>query len=440
MPVYDRRLRYWLFAIILVAVSLRVGAAIYMGDTVVDMPGIFDQISYDRLAQNLLAGHGFSFDQDWWPATRAGEPTAHWSYLMTSYLFLVYKAFGHHPLIARLIQAVIGGIFMPWLIFRLGRRMGGDRIGLLAAGISAIYIYFFYYAAALMTETFFFLAVLGVLNLSIDLVEKPGWWKAITLGFMIGCVVLLRQLFMLFLPFLVIWIFIAGRKLLRVKYLIAIIVVPVLMILPWTIRNYFAFHQFVLLNTNAGYAFFWANHPIQGTNFFAILPPEYPSYKELIPPNLLALDEASLDKALLKLGLGFVLDDPIRYVLLSINRMKDYFLFWPKASSGMLSNISRVGSFGIFLPFMIYGLILSLIPGKVEKITGQEQVSRSAYTLIYLFILVYTGIHLLSWAYVRYRLPVDTVLVIFAAIGLVDIGRRITYKGMSLSKRIGFSS
>jgi 4-amino-4-deoxy-L-arabinose transferase-like glycosyltransferase len=419
------RVRLWLLVIIVVAVILRVGASLYMGDRVQDLPGIYDQISYDRLAQNLLAGHGFSFDVDWWPATRAGEPTAHWSYLMTSYLFIVYKVFGYHPLMARLIQAILAGILMPWLTFLLGKRLIGERVGLLAAGISAVYIYFFYYAAALMTETFFFLAVLGSLYLALSFVDRPGWKKAIAFGISVGCAILLRQLFLLILPFLIGWIIWATRKSFRMHYILGMLLVPALMILPWTVRNYFAFHQFVLLNTNAGYAFFWANHPIYGTNFLSILPSEYPSYKGLIPPELLSLDEASLDRALLNLGLGFVLNDPGRYILLSINRIKDYFLFWPLATSGLLSNISRVGSFGIFLPFMLYGLVISFSSAKMKQLNGEGSIDQRAFALIYLFILAFTGIHLLSWSYVRYRLPVDTVLIIFASIGLLDLLRRL---------------
>jgi hypothetical protein len=180
----------------------------------------------------------------------------------------------------------------------------------------------------------------------------------------------------------------------------------------------------VLLNTNAGYAFFWANHPIHGTRFMSILGPEYPSYQELIPPELRHLDEAALDQALLREGVGFVVDDPVRYVLLSIDRLKDYFLFWPKAESGTLSNISRVGSFGIFLPFMIYGLFVALKSLRVEHADPEAAGRRAALTLVILFIVVYTAVHLLSWAYVRYRLPVDTVLVIFAALGLYDLAVR----------------
>jgi len=70
----------------------------------------------------------------------------------------------------------------------------------------------------------------------------------------------------------------------------------------------------------------------------------------------------------MKLGIQFVLDDPVRYVLLSTSRLKDFFLFWPQSQSGLLSNLSRVGSFGIFLPFMVYGLVLALWPGRLEKL------------------------------------------------------------------------
>lgn len=413
--------RYWLLVIIVIAIILRVSAAMYMGDQVQDLPGVYDQISYDRLAQNLLAGNGFSFDVDWWPATRAGEPTAHWSYFMSLFLYGVYRIFGHHPLVARLIQALLAGVWMPWLTYRLGKRLANPAVGLIAAAISAIYIYFFYYAGALMTETFFFLAVLGMLNLSIDLVESPGWKPAILLGLALGCGMLLRQLLLLFTPFLLAWLLWAGRGRFKLRYLLAVLGLPLVMILPFTLRNSLAFHQFVLLNNNAGYAFFWANHPIYGTNFISILPPDYPSYRELIPPELLALDEAAMDKALMKLGIQFVLDDPLRYVLLSISRLKDYFLFWPKPDSGVISNISRVGSFGLFLPFMLYGLVLALLPGRLEKLLGGAPVNRRAYLLVYLFMLVYSGIHLLSWAYVRYRLPLDAVLVVFAALAFYHL-------------------
>ena len=78
-----------LIAVIFLAISLRFVSAIYQGNTIPNLPGIFDQISYDGLARRVVDGFGFSFAEGHWPATRAGEPTAHWSYLYTSYLVVI---------------------------------------------------------------------------------------------------------------------------------------------------------------------------------------------------------------------------------------------------------------------------------------------------------------------------------------------------------------
>ncbi|HXV98313.1 MAG TPA: glycosyltransferase family 39 protein, partial [Anaerolineae bacterium] len=195
--------RHWLLIIIFIATILRVAAAFYLGDRVANLPGTYDQISYDLLAQRVLAGQGFSFATDWWPVTRAGEPTAHWSYLYTLYLVAVYGLAGYHPLIARLIQAVLAGLLMPWLVYRLGRRHFGPWVGLVAAGLMAFYAYFIYYAATLMTETFYIIGILWALDLAGQLGqsgETPSQarWQSLFLGLALAITVLLRQVFLLF--------------------------------------------------------------------------------------------------------------------------------------------------------------------------------------------------------------------------------------------------
>ena len=42
------------------------------------------------------------------------------------------------------------------------------------------------------------------------------------------------------------------------------------------------------------------------------------------------------------------------------------------------------------------------------------------------FVLVYSGAHILTWTLIRYRLPVDAVLIPFAGLALLDIVERIT--------------
>ncbi len=427
-----------LAAIILISVALRVATALYLGNTIKELPGIFDQISYHNLALRVVGGYGFSFGESWWPATAANAPTAHWSYLYTLWLSAVYAIFGPNPIVARLIQAVATGILMPWLVYRLTKSVIGDQSSiptpqsllsslqsppLIAAAIIAVYIYFIYYAAALITESFYIVAILWSFDLAIRIAQSPrtGWRQWVWLGVALGTAVLLRQLFLLFIPFLLLWLWWSKRS--KINRLVLPFGIVVLMMLPFTIRNYRVFNQFVPLNTNSGYAFFWGNHPIYGNKFIPILPPEMGSYYSLIPQELLDmnLNEAELDSALLKRGLGFVFDEPGRYLLLSLSRIPPYFIFWPSAESGLISNVSRVASFGLFLPFMLYGLFLSLR----QKFPSLGARLASPFALFYLFILVYTGIHVLTWTLVRYRLPIDAILAIFGGWALVDLASRI---------------
>ncbi len=430
----NRILKRPLPLILAVSVILRVAVAFAMGNAVVELPGIFDQISYHNLALRVAGGYGFTFSETWWPITPAGEPTAHWSFLYTLYLVFVYFIFGPHPIAARIIQAVIVGMLHPFITFRIGEILFSRTIGIVAAAITSVYVYFFYYGAALMTEPFYVTSILFSLYFAMLLAQNTDKQLdiklGIALGISLGVTLLLRQVFLLFVPFLFLWMWIvrfrrrAGLPLTSTVFSIFIVT---LLILPVTYFNYSRFGRFVLLNTNSGYAFFWGNHPIHGTAFIPILPTG--TYQELIPEEVRHLDEAALDQELLKRGIQFVLDDPQRYLLLSLSRIPPYYMFWYSPESSTLSNISRIGSFGIFLPFMIYGLFLGIKQNR-ENFLG------SSVGLILLFPVVYSGIHILTWTLIRYRLPVDAVLVPFAGLALVEFGQRVWKSRPQLSSHL----
>jgi len=144
-----------------------------------------------------------------------------------------------------------------------------------------------------------------------------------------------------------------------------------------------------------------AQHPMHGTSFseFAAAP---------MPPDLEGMNEAQMDRELLRRGIQLVLDDPGRYALLSLSRLRAYMEFWPTPDTTLLHNIGRVGSFGLMLPFLVYGLWLAL--------RQRELAQRNS--LILVFACFYSIMHILTWAMVRYRLPVDAVLLPFTALGL----------------------
>lgn len=416
--------------VIVVSVVLRLGAALYQGSTIVPRLGVTDEVSYHTLAVRVIEGHGFTFDTGWWPATRAHQPTAHWSFLYVLFLAAIYTVAGPAPLVARLIQASIVGVLHPWLAWRIGNRLFGPRVGLASAAATAVYAYFVYYSGALVTESLYIVAVLWVLDLATSIacpsttparaVALRSW---LLLGVAAALATLLRQLFLLVVPFVLLWVAWqvwrrrpAGEAVLPVSVLAGRLAVVVVVIaaamLPWTVRNYRAFGQLVPLNTNAGFVMFWANHPLHGTSFIPIIHNGEVSYATLLPRELTGLNEAALDRELLRRGLGFVKDDPIRYARLSLSRTVEYFKFWPSADSSLGSNAARVLSSGLLLPLAAIGILITI----VRRPAGDSPAAGA--TLLLLVASLYTLVHLLTWTLVRYRLPVDAMVMPFVGVSL----------------------
>jgi hypothetical protein len=429
-----RRPGVWLALILALSTALRLGVAFYYGDAT---PPGKDETSYSVLAARLAAGHGYSFPEYWYPFASSDTPTAHWSYLYTAFVAGLYAVFGVHPLAARLAGTVLTGLLLPWLLYRLACRVLGPctpgealaagrpaAIALLTAALGAIYAYFVLYGAMVMTEGLYICALLWSLERGLALEQAlhsraeegaPGKRSflptALTLGLSLGAAALLRQAILPWAAALFLYLLWAGyrsgRTAAALRALFTAGVIILLFILPFTVRNYRAYGEFLLLNSNTGYAMYSAQHPLHGVSFQAFAAAPLPDDLSPRPAN-----EAQWERALMRRGIEFVIAEPVRYLRLSLSRVVDYFKFWPSAETTLLHNVGRVASFGLFLPFMLYGLWLS-------------RTERRRYRLLYLFILFYSVLHILTWAMIRYRLPADAVLLLFAALAIDELWRRI---------------
>jgi hypothetical protein len=445
----------WMWPILVASVLVRVGVAFYLGDVVDAPPLLTDQRSYHALGARLLEGHGYSFERPWYPFTPANTPTAHWSFLYPLFVAVVYAMFGVHPLAARVVQAVLGGLLLPWMVYRLARTLfrpssplpvsrqvgegeagwgggGADHLlPLVAAAIAAIYPYFILYAATLMTETFYIVILLWSLDEGLRLGQRLRQRGDIPLalplrlGLSLGLAALLRQSILPWVPVFFLYLLWQGWRVRRFKETVRPLAIAGLIlvacILPWTYRNYRVYGQFLLLNSNTGYAMYSAQHPMHGTNFR--------EFDAAPLPEGLAGNEVQMDRVLMRTGVQFVLDDLGRYLLLSLSRARAFFEFWPTPDTTLLHNVGRIGSFGLFLPFILYGLYLSFRHQPSAVASPNEPSGRRIWDfgLVYLFIAFYTLLHVLTWAIVRYRLPVDAALLPFAALALHDLyarGRR----------------
>src|SRR5205085_8951455 len=139
------------------------------------------------------------------------EHTAHWSLAYTLYLSAVYALTGHHPLAARLVQAMLSAL-TGWYLFAIGRRLFGETVGMVAALLWGLYAYLIFFNAVLMTQTFYIVCILAALAEALKLAERPGGRVAasagewLRLGLALGLGTLFRQTLLLFTPLLLVWV------------------------------------------------------------------------------------------------------------------------------------------------------------------------------------------------------------------------------------------
>jgi 4-amino-4-deoxy-L-arabinose transferase-like glycosyltransferase len=406
------RERRWLLLILGLGLLPRLAAALYMGSQVQPVSGAFDQIFYHDLALNLLAGKGYVFTVPPWPFIQPGAPTAYYSFVYPLFLAAIYSLVGPHALVARIVQTLISGL-LPWLAYLLVKHIlrgsqspAGERAGtvaLVAAAITAGYAYFALYSAALQTEALYLVLVALALLLTLKLAEKPTWQFWLSWAVTVTLASLLRQVFMPVAGVLFLYVVFVARRRVKVWHVALGGAVALAMILPWTARNYRVYGQFLLLNSQYGQVLWNANHPDLGVHFqgSAMFP---------IPADLEGANEVELTNELLKRGIQLIVAEPWRFLRLSLSRAAVLFWVWPSRWSPLISDLARALSFGICLPFMVAGLVLSAREWR-------------RWLLLYLFIAAYVLIHVVSWAQIRYRLPVDVALIPFAAMTVVAIGR-----------------
>jgi 4-amino-4-deoxy-L-arabinose transferase-like glycosyltransferase len=150
------------------------------------------------------------------------------------------------------------------LVGLLGRRLGGDRAGLLAAVLAALYPTLIAADGSLLSETLYGLLIAALLLAALRLLERPSPAGALLLGALCGLAALTRSEALLLVALLALPVALfAGRRAAaggprrpgasRPLALAAIVLVATVAVLaPWTARNLTTFDRPVLISTNDG--------------------------------------------------------------------------------------------------------------------------------------------------------------------------------------------
>jgi 4-amino-4-deoxy-L-arabinose transferase-like glycosyltransferase len=204
-----------------------------------------------HLAANLLAdGHGYIAPLPFIHQGYVIPSTEHpplWSALLAVFSAVGARSYGAHELVA----CAVGAATVVCAAL-LGRRVGGERAGLIAACGAAIYPVFVAMDGSLMSEPPYALAVAACLVLAFRMVEKPSWKRAALLGLAIGLATLVRGEALGLLVLLLVPVLLQVPRGRRLAYAGAVIGVAAVVIAPWCIRNSVTMHRPLLVSTEDG--------------------------------------------------------------------------------------------------------------------------------------------------------------------------------------------
>lgn len=225
---------------------LRLGIALAMGDA----PPRDDAIDYELLARNLAAGHGFTL--------RPPEPSVFRPPLAPAFLAAVYLLVGPKFLAARLAQAALSAAAIP-LTYALARAFAPRRGALLAAALVALSPALAAHASLFQTETLFSVltvaAVLALLRGYAAAATRShsgrAWAWAVVSGAVLGLANLARPT-LLALPLLLplAWALLDARRRRGVALGCVAALSAIVVIAPWTLRNYAVSGAFVPVALN----------------------------------------------------------------------------------------------------------------------------------------------------------------------------------------------
>ena len=398
-------------------------------------------ILYERLAVNLLAGHGFT-TMDQLPFS----PTAVRPPLYSLWIALVYALFGQNLVTIFYSQAFIGAITSV-VVYWIGREVHSPKAGLLSAFIYAIHPYPQLFVTTLFPEVFYsLLLALTVLFLWRAWKRETDIQQWILAGVFSGLAALTRSEFFPFALFIVclILVFRKSRRLIRggMVFLLAMM----LTVLPWTIRNYIHFKK-ILPISNSFYGVMFMVTTLDESEYdqkqhpsaFYAQPPSYAnSYPMAVklfevfsdPKNYNRVNEIAIyDEQAFPIGVEKVKKDPLGYL---IRRLKEVPYLWIESGNYVLNFVDpritktpwkqllKKPDWWIF-SWKFFGLVVtSLLPLGLAlfALWRYRHWGNNLIPLISVPLFV-TLIHLPFWFEVRYTVPTYPIVFVLTAMGMI---------------------
>lgn len=330
-----------------------------------------------------VAGHG---------SLHAGGVYAHDMPLTAVLLGLFVRVTGSGAAGARALLCVISSLTI-YVIVRIACIFYPSRLTVWIAGLGAALYPFFVFHSLLISSETIFLLLLSVFFLAV--LERTAGGTVLS-GFIAGLCHLTRPTVLAFLPVVWIWQGLSAR--IRWRHVLISAILLALTILPWVARNRAVFGTFVVGTSGSGHVLLEGNNPYNETGGIG---GDDLRYLEGLPAGMgeIERDRWERDKAI-----DNILDDPGRFLRIAGRKFVRFWSLWSNAPAydRPLFRWVSLLSFGPVL-------VLSLLSIPVFRR------DRGRLAIVWLFIGYYTVLHMITIGSLRYRLPLEPLLLALAA-------------------------
>jgi hypothetical protein len=211
-----------------------------------------DDFFYHWQGRALADGFGYINPFAWRGLDELYPSAAHLP-LYSSFLGVISFFGGTSPLTHRLASCVLGAGAVL-LVGLTGRRIAGDRAGLLGAAMAAAYPMLWINDGMLISESMYALVIAGILLAAYRLWDDPSWKNTVVFGVALGLGLLTRPEAILLGPLIGVPFFLARRpewrpRLAKIAVAGAVVVA---MLAPWLVRNAVKFEEPVYLTSGGG--------------------------------------------------------------------------------------------------------------------------------------------------------------------------------------------
>ncbi|MXO65791.1 ArnT family glycosyltransferase [Altericroceibacterium endophyticum] len=263
---------------------------------------------YDQ-AISLAQGRGYMNGE--------GEPSAFWPPGWPLTLSVIFRVFGASPLVVGLFN-LAASLVIGLMMLKLGRLLSGNelaaRTGLL---LLAVYPNAIAYVPLALTEVYY--TALLMLGCWI-LLSRTHWRSLLLAGVIFGVATLVKAQTIVVIPaiFAIDWLR-AAPFWRRFPALFGqgalVLLVALLTIAPWTIRNYQQLGEFVPVSTNGGITLLTGNHDFATGDYS----PDAPVVREV--QNRPGLSEVERDAEAGRIAKEWIADNPQRFLSLSARKI-----------------------------------------------------------------------------------------------------------------------